>query len=53
MASERVRARFLHENIDLASEIESKVRKAMGIGVPELTVIEGGETMPKKNAAFD
>jgi recombination protein RecA len=39
---------FLHENADLASEIESKVRKSLGIGVPELTVIEGGEAQPKK-----
>ncbi len=39
---------FLHENADLASEVESKVRKALGIGVPELTVIEGGEPQPKK-----
>ena len=39
---------FLHENGDLASEIESKIRKALGIGVPELTVIEGGmEPQPK------
>src|SRR5438445_1058020 len=35
---------FLRENTDLASEIESKVRKALGIGGPELTVIEGGES---------
>ena len=34
---------FLHDNADLATEIEGKVRKALGIGVPELTVIEGGE----------
>jgi recombination protein RecA len=40
---------FLIENADLASEIESKVRKSLGIGVPELTVIEGGmEPQPKK-----
>jgi len=39
---------FLHENVDLAAEIESKVRKALGIGGPELTVIEGGEAQPKK-----
>jgi recombination protein RecA len=39
---------FLHENADLASEIESKVRKALGMGMPELTVIEGGEAQPKK-----
>jgi recombination protein RecA len=34
---------FIKENPDLASEIEAKVRRALGIGVPELTVIEGGE----------
>jgi recombination protein RecA len=34
---------FLVENADLASEIENKVRRALGIGGPELTVIEGGE----------
>ncbi len=39
---------FLHENADLASEIEAKVRKALGIGGPELTVIQGGEAQPKK-----
>jgi recombination protein RecA len=39
---------FLHDNPDLASEIEGKVRKALGIGGPELTVIEGGEAGVKK-----
>jgi recombination protein RecA len=39
---------FLIENPDLASEIENKVRRALGIGGPELTVIEGGEASPKK-----
>jgi recombination protein RecA len=39
---------FLLENTDLASEIESKVRKALGMGGPELTVIEGGEAPVKK-----
>src|SRR5438105_12753218 len=34
---------FLHDNTDLASEIETKIRKALGIGGVELTVIEGGE----------
>ncbi|MDQ6801896.1 MAG: recombinase RecA [Acidobacteriota bacterium] len=34
---------FLVENPDLCSEIENKVRRALGIGGPELTVIEGGE----------
>ena len=39
---------FLHENADLASEVENKVRKTLGIGGPELTVIEGGEAPLKK-----
>jgi len=39
---------FLHDNTDLASEIETKIRKALGIGGVELTVIEGGEPQPKK-----
>ena len=39
---------FLQENADLASEIESKVRKSLGIGGPELTVIEGGEAPAAK-----
>jgi recombination protein RecA len=39
---------FLHENSDLAAEIESKVRKSLGIGGPELTVIEGGSEAPAK-----
>ena len=34
---------FIKENADLSSEIESKVRRILGIGGPELTVIEGGE----------
>jgi recombination protein RecA len=34
---------FIKENADLFSEIEGKVRRALGIGGPELTVIEGGE----------
>jgi recombination protein RecA len=34
---------FLRENPDLLREVEGKVRKALGIGGPELTVIEGGE----------
>ena len=42
---------FFQENPDLASEIEAKVRKALGMGVPELTVIEGGEAIPKKERA--
>jgi recombination protein RecA len=34
---------FIRENTELFAEIEGKVRRALGIGVPELTVIEGGE----------
>ncbi|HEY0788386.1 MAG TPA: recombinase RecA [Thermoanaerobaculia bacterium] len=34
---------FLRENSDLQREIEGKIRKNLGIGAPELTVIEGGE----------
>src|SRR3954451_3283684 len=34
---------FIKENPDLGGEIESRVRRALGIGTPELTVIEGGE----------
>ncbi len=33
---------FISENPDLMAEIETKVRRALGIGIPELTVIEGG-----------
>jgi recombination protein RecA len=40
---------FLADNPDLMAEVESKVRKSLGIGGPELTVIEGGmEPQPKK-----
>jgi len=39
---------FLLDNPDLMSEIEGKVRKALGMGVTELTLIEGGEAQPKK-----
>jgi recombination protein RecA len=39
---------FLKENPDLQREIEGKVRKALGIGGPELTVIEGGESKEKR-----
>src|SRR6184192_1453980 len=39
---------FIKENPDLSAEIEARVRRALGIGVPELTVIEGGEPQPKK-----
>jgi recombination protein RecA len=35
---------FIKENADLSSEIEGKVRRLLGIGGPELTVIEGGES---------
>jgi recombination protein RecA len=34
---------FIKENPDLSAEIEGKVRRLLGIGGPELTVIEGGE----------
>ena len=37
---------FIKENPELLAEIEGKVRKALGIGVPELTVIEGGDAAP-------
>jgi recombination protein RecA len=39
---------FLLDNPDLMAEVEEKVRRALGIGGPELTVIEGGEAQPKK-----
>ena len=39
---------FIKENPDLGAEIEAKVRRALGIGGPELTVIEGGETSAPK-----
>src|ERR1700716_3668865 len=42
---------FLQDNSDLATEIESKVRKALGIGGPELTVIEGGESKKERAAS--
>src|SRR3954466_13054617 len=34
---------FIKENTDLPSEIEKRVRQLLGIGGPELTVIEGGD----------
>ena len=34
---------FIKENSDLSGEIEGKVRRILGIGGPELTLIEGGE----------
>ncbi len=34
---------FIRENADLSSELEVKVRRVLGIGGPELHVIEGGE----------
>jgi recombination protein RecA len=34
---------FIRENSDLSAEIEKKVRTLLGIGGPDLTVIEGGE----------
>jgi hypothetical protein len=33
------------------TELESKVRKALGIGAPELTVIEGGDVKEPRKAA--
>jgi len=42
---------FIRENPDLDREIEGKVRKAMGIGGMELTVIEGGESTKKEKVA--
>src|SRR4051812_11224861 len=33
---------FIRENPELFAEIEGKVRKSLGMGGPELTVIEGG-----------
>src|SRR5438132_8511420 len=39
---------FLHENADVASAIETKIRKALGIGGPELRVFEGGEASVAK-----
>jgi recombination protein RecA len=39
---------FIKENPDLGAEIEGRVRKSLGIGGPELTVIEGGETSAPK-----
>jgi recombination protein RecA len=41
---------FIADNLDLLAEIESKVRKGLGIGGPELTVIEGGESAAVKRA---
>jgi recombination protein RecA len=34
---------FIRENADLFAEIEHKVRRVLGIGGPDLTLIEGGE----------
>ena len=45
---------FLRDNPELLREIEGKVRKILGIGGPELTVIEGGggiEAQPKEKRA--
>jgi recombination protein RecA len=42
---------FIKENADLSGEIEKKVRTLLGMGGPELTVIEGGEPAPAKTAA--
>ena len=42
---------FIRENPDLSAEIEGKVRRILGIGGPELTVIEGGDAKKEKSAA--
>ncbi|HEX8617042.1 MAG TPA: recombinase RecA [Thermoanaerobaculia bacterium] len=39
---------FIKENVDLSSEIEGKVRRILGIGGPELTLIEGGDAAAAK-----
>ncbi len=39
---------FIRENPELFAELEGKVRKALGIGGPELTVIEGGDAAAGK-----
>jgi recombination protein RecA len=41
---------FIRENPDLSKEIEGKIRKNLGIGPPELVVIEGGEAKKEKLA---
>jgi recombination protein RecA len=40
---------FLADNPDLMVEIENKIRKALGIGGPDLTVIEGGVAEPRES----
>jgi len=40
---------FIKDNVDLGIEIEAKVRRVLGMGGPELTVIEGGESVTSKN----
>jgi len=42
---------FIKENPELGREIETKLRKAMGIGAPELTIIEGGVEQKKEKAS--
>jgi recombination protein RecA len=42
---------FIGDNAQLMAELETKVRKALGIGGPELTVIEGGEPRKEKASA--
>ena len=42
---------FIRENPDLSAELEGRVRSALGIGVPELTVIEGEKDKRKHKAA--
>jgi len=41
---------FLYDNPDLMSEVEQKVRKVLGMGGPELVVIEGGEPIAAMKA---
>ncbi len=42
---------FIQENPDLSRELEARLRKAMGMGGPELTVIEGGDPVKKERVA--
>ncbi|MEO8217003.1 MAG: recombinase RecA [Acidobacteriota bacterium] len=42
---------FIQENPDLSRELEGRLRKAMGMGGPELTVIEGGDPVKKERVA--
>src|SRR5512140_2435910 len=42
---------FIKENAELSREIEGRIRTTLGMGAPELTVIEGGTPEPKKEKA--